>query len=93
MVVAYLRNERYCGDVLARKTWTPDFHTHKSVKNTGKKNRYYQPGHHEAIVTRAQWNAAQRMASFWPGIMTTSGRALWPCRPVTVTVCTNQWIR
>ena len=61
MVVAYLRNERYCGDVLARKTWTPDFHTHKSVKNTGKKNRYYQPGHHEAIVTRAQWNAAQRI--------------------------------
>ena len=56
-----LRNERYCGDVLARKTWTPDFHTHKSVKNTGKKNRYYQPGHHDAIVTRAQWNAAQRI--------------------------------
>ncbi len=37
------------------------FHTHKSVKNTGKKNRYYQPGHHDAIVTRAQWNAAQRI--------------------------------
>ena len=61
MVTAYLRNERYCGDVLARKTWTPDFHTHKSVKNRGKKNRYYQPGHHEAIVTRGQWNAAQRI--------------------------------
>lgn len=60
-VATTLRNERYCGDVLARKTWTPDFHTHKSVKNTGKKNRYYQPGHHDAIVTRAQWNAAQRI--------------------------------
>ena len=24
-----MRNERYCGDVLARKTWTPDFHNHK----------------------------------------------------------------
>lgn len=61
IVVMYLRNGRYCGDVLGRKTWTPDFHTHKSVRNTGKKNRYYQPGHHEAIVTRAQWNAAQRI--------------------------------
>ena len=60
-VATVMRNERYCGDVLARKTWTPDFHTHKSVKNTGKKNRYYQPGHHDAIVTRAQWNAAQRI--------------------------------
>ena len=35
------RNERYCGDVLARKTWTPDFHDHKSKRNNGKKNKYY----------------------------------------------------
>ncbi len=56
-----LRNERYCGDVLARKTWTPNFHDHKSKKNNGKKNKYYQPGHHDAIITRAQWNAAQRI--------------------------------
>ena len=56
-----MRNERYCGDVLARKTWTPNFHDHRSRKNRGKKNKYYQPGHHEAIVTRAQWNAAQRI--------------------------------
>ncbi len=60
-VSAVLRNERHCGDVLARKTWTPDFHDHKSKRNNGKKNKYYQPGHHEAIVTRAQWNAAQRI--------------------------------
>ena len=56
-----MRNERYCGDVLARKTWTPDFHDHKSVKNRNKKNKYYQPAHHDAIITRAQWNAAQRI--------------------------------
>ena len=60
-VANLIRNERYCGDVLARKTWTPNFHDHKSKKNKGKKNKYYQPGHHEAIVTRAQWNAAQRI--------------------------------
>ncbi len=60
-VTSVLRNERYCGDVLARKTWTPNFHDHKSKRNNGKKNKYYQPGHHDAIVTRAQWNAAQRI--------------------------------
>ena len=60
-VASVMRNERHCGDVLARKTWTPDFHDHKSKKNNGKKNKYYHPGHHEAIVTRAQWNAAQRI--------------------------------
>ena len=30
-----IENERHCGDVRARKTYTPDFKTHKSVKNEG----------------------------------------------------------
>ena len=60
-VYGVLRNERYCGDVLARKTWTPDFHDHKSKVNKDKKNKYYQPDHHPAIVSRAQWNATQRI--------------------------------
>ena len=66
MVIGYLRNERYCGDVLARKTWTPDFKTHKSRKNNGSRNRHFKPGHHEAIVTREQWNAAQRILNSIP---------------------------
>ena len=56
-----LRNQKYCGDILARKTWTPDFHDHKSRPNRGDKNKYYQADHHEAIVSRAIWNAAQRI--------------------------------
>lgn len=60
-VTQVLRNERYCGDVLARKTWTPNFKDHKSIRNRGKKNKYYQAAHHAPIVTRAQWNAVQRI--------------------------------
>ncbi len=60
-VVSTMRNERYCGDVLARKTYTPNYKDHKSKKNKGKKNKYFQPDHHEAIVSRATWNAAQRI--------------------------------
>ncbi len=60
-VVALLRNEKHCGDVLARKTYTPNYKDHKAKRNNGKKNKYYQPDHHEAIVARATWNAAQRI--------------------------------
>lgn len=60
-VVAMLRNEKHCGDVLARKTYTPNYKDHKAKKNNGKKNKYFQPDHHEAIVNRAMWNAAQRI--------------------------------
>ena len=60
-VVSLMRNERYCGDVLSRKTYTPNFKDHKSKKNRGKKNKYFQADHHEAIVPRRVWNAAQRI--------------------------------
>ncbi|MBQ3426189.1 MAG: recombinase family protein [Clostridia bacterium] len=60
-VIASMRNEKHCGDVLARKTYTPNYKDHKSKKNNGKKNKYFQPDHHEAIVSRAMWNAAQRI--------------------------------
>ena len=60
-VIAVMRNEKHCGDVLARKTYTPSFKDHKAKKNNGKKNKYFQPDHHDAIVSRAMWNAAQRI--------------------------------
>ena len=60
-VVSLMRNERYCGDVLSRKTYTPNFKDHKVRKNRGKKNKYFQANHHEAIVPRRVWNAAQRI--------------------------------
>ena len=60
-VAALVHNERYCGDVLGRKTYTPNYKTHKKKKNDGKKNKYFQSGHHEAIVSRTLWNSAQRI--------------------------------
>ena len=60
-VISVMRNEKHCGDVLARKTYTPNYKDHKAKKNNGKKNKYFQPDHHEAIVSRSMWNAAQRI--------------------------------
>ncbi len=58
-VINILDNERHCGDVLAHKTYTPDFKTHKSVKNEGKLPKYRKRDHHEAIIDRDVYNAAQ----------------------------------
>ncbi len=59
-VVEILRNERHCGDVLARKTYTPNFKTHKSVKNRGQRAQVRKRDHHQAIVSRAVWEAANK---------------------------------
>ncbi len=48
---ALLRNEKYCGDALMQKTYTKDFRTHKSVKNTDL-NMYFKENHHTAIIKK-----------------------------------------
>ncbi len=60
-VLQILSNERYCGDVLARKTFTPNYLTHKSKKNNHERNQYRQKNHHEAIVSREDFFAVQRL--------------------------------
>lgn len=60
-VTQILRNERHCGDVLTRKTWTPDFHDHKSKKNNGKRPQSVYHKHHEGIVSREDFVAVQHM--------------------------------
>ena len=61
VVLGILRNERHCGDVLTRKTYTPDFHDHISRPNRGDRpqSRYYD--HHESIVSRDDYIAVQHM--------------------------------
>lgn len=58
-----IENERHCGDIRARKTYTPDFKTHKSVKNRQNRRQYIQRDHHEAIVDRDVYNAANMLKS------------------------------
>lgn len=60
-VLQILQNERHCGDVLARKTYTPNFLDHKSKKNKKNRNQYRQTGHHESIVSRDDFIAVQHL--------------------------------
>lgn len=60
-VLQILTNERYCGDVLARKTFTPNYLNHKTKKNNHDRNQYRQKEHHEAIISREDFFAVQKM--------------------------------
>lgn len=62
-VLGILQNERHCGDVLARKTWTPNYLDHKSKKNRQDRNQYRKRDHHEAIISRDDFIAVQRLIS------------------------------
>lgn len=62
-ILQILQNERHCGDVLARKTYTPNYLNHKSKKNMQNRPQYRKRNHHEAIVSRDDFIAVQRLIS------------------------------
>ena len=55
-----LQNEKYCGDALMQKTYTPNFKTHKSVPNT-ELNKYLKEEHHAAIIQKSDWKKVQEL--------------------------------
>ena len=60
-ILQILRNERYCGDVLTRKTYTPSYLDHKVSKNRGDKTQHRWKDRHEPIITRDDYIAVQHM--------------------------------
>lgn len=58
-VKSILTNEKYKGDALLQKTFTPDYLTKKTKKNDGQIPQYYVENSHPAIVTSEMYDAVQ----------------------------------
>lgn len=58
-ILSILQNEKYKGDALVQKTYVPDFKSHKSIKNNGEIQQYYQEKHHDPIINPDDWTMAQ----------------------------------
>lgn len=59
MVLRLLKNEKYCGDLLQKKYRTTDHLTHRKIVNDGAEEQFCLRDHHEAIVSRSQFQAVQ----------------------------------
>ena len=59
VILKVLRNEKYCGDLIQKKTFTPDFLTHQKKYNRGEEDFVVLRDHHEPIVSRELWDMAQ----------------------------------
>lgn len=58
-IVKILRNEKYAGDLIQKKTYTPDYLTHAKKANNGNVPLVVLRDHHEPIVPREVWELAQ----------------------------------
>ena len=59
-VLKILKNEKYCGDLIQQKTYTPDYLSHEKKYNKGQLDFVVLRDHHEPIIDRETWEAVQR---------------------------------
>ena len=59
-VLKILKNEKYCGDLVQKKTYTPDYLTHEKRYNHGQEKLVILQNHHAPIIDRETWEAVQR---------------------------------
>ena len=58
-VYRILRNEKFVGDLLQKKTYTPDYLSHEKKYNRGEEEYVYLKDHHEAIIDRDTFDRVQ----------------------------------
>jgi DNA invertase Pin-like site-specific DNA recombinase len=61
VILRVLRNEKYCGDLVQKKTITPDYLSHDKKYNRGEEKFIVIKNHHKAIVSREIFEAAARI--------------------------------
>lgn len=61
VLLRILRNEKYCGDLVQKKTYTPDYLSHDKKYNRGQEEFVIIKDHHEPIVSRELFEAANRI--------------------------------
>ena len=58
-IIKILKNEKYVGDLVQKKTYTPDYLTHEKKANKGVHPLITVRNHHEPIISRELWDSAQ----------------------------------
>lgn len=61
VILRVIRNEKYCGDLVQKKTYTPDFLSHEKKYNRGQEEFVIIKDHHEPIISRELFEEANRI--------------------------------
>ncbi len=61
VILRVIRNEKYCGDLVQKKTYTPDFLSHEKKYNKGQEEFVIIKDHHEPIISRELFDEANRI--------------------------------
>lgn len=60
VILRILRNEKMCGDLIQKKTYTPSYLSHEKKYNKGQEELVVLRNHHRGIIDRELFDKAQR---------------------------------
>ena len=58
-IIKILHNEKYVGDLVQKKTYTPDYLSHSKRYNRGEEEKVCLKNHHAPIIDRELWDIVQ----------------------------------
>ena len=61
VILRVIRNEKYCGDLIQKKTYTPDYLSHEKKYNRGQEEFVILKNHHPPIISRELFEEANRI--------------------------------
>ncbi|MDF2588152.1 MAG: site-specific recombinase, invertase Pin [Anaerocolumna sp.] len=60
VILRILKNEKYCGDLIQKKTYTPNYLNHEKKVNRGQEEYIILENHHEAIISKELFLLAKK---------------------------------
>ena len=63
VILRILQNEKYCGDLVQKKTFTPDYLSHEKKYNRGEEKFVIIKNHHEPIISREMFEKGEKIFS------------------------------
>lgn len=61
VILRILQNEKYCGDLVQKKTFTPDYLSHEKKYNRGEEEFVIIKNHHVPIISREMFEKAEKI--------------------------------
>ena len=61
VILRILQNEKYCGDLVQKKTFTPDYLSHEKKYNRGEEEFVIIENHHVPIISREMFEKAEKI--------------------------------
>lgn len=95
VIYRILQNEKYVGDLCQKKSYTPNYLTHKKIRNSDPATQIYLRDHHVPIINRDLWERTQKerkLRSRYSAVKTKYSSRYWCSGRIQCGLCGQNFV-